>query len=102
MIMPGFTAEAALYKMRRHYRAAGEWAGATSGRVVLAQVPVCGTFAGCHVDPMLGANCPNQCVHRCEDSPGHIITECCPPGLCDGPPTSDDCCKEICCKASCA
>ena len=101
MNVPGFTAEAALYRTRRPYHVAGKWADATQGRVVLAQVPPCGTFVGCLVDPVLGANCANNCIHRCKDASGNIIIECCPPDLCGGPPTPNDCCKKICCKASC-
>ena len=96
MNMPGFTAEASLYRTGGHYSIAAGWTDATYGLVVPAQN--CGP---CHV--VATSPCPGHCMQWCfTGSPSFpVVPKCCPPDKC-GPPSSDDpCCKKICCKASC-
>lgn len=86
MNMPGFTAEASVYKTSGHYHREAGWAGTVDIRTGLAQVTpalgACRVIPGkCHFDPDLGgcfienqrADCttkliPCRCPPRAPDS----------------------------------
>jgi len=41
MSLPGFTAEASLFKTEEHYRLIGAWAGGNAGQAVIPQFCTC-------------------------------------------------------------
>jgi hypothetical protein len=72
MSLPGFTAEASLHKMGKHYHAADVY-DILTGNVIPA-TPCCDAcISGCFWDDHLDARCLNWCVkhcHVCEPNQG--------------------------------
>jgi len=96
--MPGFTAEASIYRARGHYyQAAGKAFGQSPRDVRLAQVTDC--FRRCFDDckrkgdtPLL--QCAAQCHEQCTPAP---LPNPCPPGWqwTSGPRDCPTCCRDL-------
>jgi hypothetical protein len=67
MNLPGFTAEASLYKSMRQYRRTGNLSAFARGRGVLPQLPIGFCMADCdfnETDPLSNAVCKFGCLDQ--------------------------------------
>lgn len=86
MTLPGFSAEAALYKSSGSYRAIGGSLGLSASRSVLPQLPIGFCMADCdytHSDPFLRDVCKLGCLGGGTGGPGGGPSS--PPELVCGP-----------------
>ena len=94
MNMLGFTGQASLYRTTGHYGGGAGLADAVGSGIVPAQA-TCN--APCFASTLL--NCPDHCVQWCFTAGSLPVLKCC--GQCNPPPSSEPCCKKVCCRANC-